>query len=231
MRSRVRLAINGSIPCVTSKFEVCSNLSTFCWFLFLVRILNLLPSTLFFCLFRLGHGFGLPHWDEDFYNKNLGNCMDYTNDPSVNMQPSESNFIFLADLYGSLDGTYVRNVTHPGASGGFSGVLASGENEPEDKKSPPGGPSASASRGPPGNRRMLHRSRRQEKKMSSPLPDWILPTYREVRSRVISGFPPEEFNHRVLHRNEHGHAFEVELDDAGQYAVQFHFLLAPNNSE
>ncbi len=27
---------------------------------------------------ELGHGFGLPHWDEDFFNKDMGNCMDYT---------------------------------------------------------------------------------------------------------------------------------------------------------
>jgi len=27
---------------------------------------------------ELGHGFGLGHWDERFYNRDLGNCMDYT---------------------------------------------------------------------------------------------------------------------------------------------------------
>ena len=27
---------------------------------------------------EIGHGFGLPHWDEDFFNKDMGNCMDYT---------------------------------------------------------------------------------------------------------------------------------------------------------
>lgn len=29
-------------------------------------------------LAELGHGFGLPHWDEDFFNRDMGNCMDYT---------------------------------------------------------------------------------------------------------------------------------------------------------
>lgn len=27
---------------------------------------------------EIGHGFGLPHWDENFQNQDLGNCMDYT---------------------------------------------------------------------------------------------------------------------------------------------------------
>lgn len=49
---------------------------------------------------ELGHGFGLPHWDVNFYNQDLGNCMDYTSRPENNMKPDESNFQYLAQLYG-----------------------------------------------------------------------------------------------------------------------------------
>ena len=52
---------------------------------------------------ELGHGFGLPHWDEDFYNKDLGNCMDYTQNPHKSSKPDESNFLYLAQLYGGRD--------------------------------------------------------------------------------------------------------------------------------
>jgi hypothetical protein len=55
----------------------------------------------------MGHGFGLPHTDENFFNKDLGNCMDYTNNPEVNMQPSYANFKFLSQLYGTVDGSPV----------------------------------------------------------------------------------------------------------------------------
>jgi hypothetical protein len=55
---------------------------------------------------EIGHGFGLPHTDENFYNADLGNCMDYTNNPKNNMQPSALNFKFLAELYGTFDGKY-----------------------------------------------------------------------------------------------------------------------------
>jgi chemotaxis protein histidine kinase CheA len=54
---------------------------------------------------EIGHGFGLPHTDESFTNKDLGNCMDYTNNPGVNKQPGAANYEFLADLYGTVDGS------------------------------------------------------------------------------------------------------------------------------
>jgi hypothetical protein len=54
---------------------------------------------------EIGHGFGLPHWDENFYNRNMGNCMDYTSRPRSNQQPSASNFEFLKQLYGEVGGT------------------------------------------------------------------------------------------------------------------------------
>lgn len=48
---------------------------------------------------EIGHGFGLPHTDENFYNKNLGNCLDYTNDPEENVEPGQVNFDKLEDAY------------------------------------------------------------------------------------------------------------------------------------
>lgn len=54
---------------------------------------------------EIGHGFGLPHWDEDFTNADLGNCMDYTNNPGANKIPDATNFMFLAQLYGGINVT------------------------------------------------------------------------------------------------------------------------------
>lgn len=53
---------------------------------------------------EIGHSFGLPHSDEDFFNADLGNCMDYTSNPAANISPDESNFLFLQDLYGTIPG-------------------------------------------------------------------------------------------------------------------------------
>lgn len=50
---------------------------------------------------EIGHGFGLPHSDESFYNLNLGNCMDYTNRPWTNTAPDTATFEFLKNMYGA----------------------------------------------------------------------------------------------------------------------------------
>ena len=53
---------------------------------------------------EMGHSFGLPHTDENFYNEDLGNCLDYTNNPAANLSPDETNFEFLKELYGVRPG-------------------------------------------------------------------------------------------------------------------------------
>jgi len=57
-------------------------------------------------------GFGLPHTDENPYNSNLGNCLDYTDDPEENLLPGEVNMAKLRDLYTSRR---LRRVEEDGA--------------------------------------------------------------------------------------------------------------------
>jgi hypothetical protein len=45
------------------------------------------------------HGFGLPHTDENMYNSDMGNCLDYTSTPANNMHPGDVNFNRLASMY------------------------------------------------------------------------------------------------------------------------------------
>merc|ERR1711933_427270 len=52
---------------------------------------------------EMGHGFGLPHTDEDFKNADLGNCMDYTDRPENNLKPDVTNFNRLASIYGVVN--------------------------------------------------------------------------------------------------------------------------------
>jgi len=78
---------------------------------------------LYTCCHELGHGFGLPHWDENFFNKDLGNCMDYTQNPEGSSKPDQSNFLYLAQLYGGLDVSTNIELTADDA------VMAFGEKE------------------------------------------------------------------------------------------------------
>lgn len=52
---------------------------------------------------ELGHGLGLGHTDENFHNKDLGNCMDYTERPENNMHPDTLNFEALELMYGNVN--------------------------------------------------------------------------------------------------------------------------------
>jgi len=58
---------------------------------------------------ELGHGYGLPHTDENFNNKDQGNCLDYTNTPSNNLRPGKANCNRLLEMYGSVDGSISGN--------------------------------------------------------------------------------------------------------------------------
>lgn len=49
---------------------------------------------------EIGHGFGLPHQDEDFMNEDLNSCMDYSKSPSANLSPNDVDFSSLNTLYG-----------------------------------------------------------------------------------------------------------------------------------
>jgi len=49
---------------------------------------------------EIGHGFGLPHTDENPDNSDLGNCLDYTRRPQNNLHPGQANFLRLKTLYG-----------------------------------------------------------------------------------------------------------------------------------
>src|SRR5262245_27515369 len=54
---------------------------------------------------EVGHTFGLDHQDENFYNANLGTCMDYTNNPSTNQHPNQHDYDQLETIYAHLDST------------------------------------------------------------------------------------------------------------------------------
>jgi len=58
---------------------------------------------------EIGHGFGLPHTDENYNNKNQGNCLDYTHYPESNMHPGDVNFDRLVSMYLSSNSSSSRS--------------------------------------------------------------------------------------------------------------------------
>lgn len=57
------------------------------------------------------HTLGLGHVDENFYNTNLGTCMDYTIDPSTNHHPNAHDYEQFALIYAHLDSTTTVSTT------------------------------------------------------------------------------------------------------------------------
>lgn len=50
---------------------------------------------------EIGHGWGLPHTDTDYFNRDRGDCLDYTNSPRNNLLPGQYNLDLLVELYGT----------------------------------------------------------------------------------------------------------------------------------
>jgi hypothetical protein len=57
---------------------------------------------------EIGHGFGLPHTDENFMNSPLGDCLDYSSSVSQNQKPGQVNYDKLAAVYGEVGSRRIR---------------------------------------------------------------------------------------------------------------------------
>jgi hypothetical protein len=67
---------------------------------------------------EVGHIFGLDHQDENFDNRPLGTCMDYSNDPVPNQHPNQHDYDQLLSIYKHLDSTSTTSTLRPqGAPG------------------------------------------------------------------------------------------------------------------
>jgi hypothetical protein len=72
---------------------------------------------------EMGHGLGLPHSDENYYNADRGDCMDYTVRPQNNLHPGTYNFKLLQAMYGPTSpnatnvdgGTFLSQGVYPGS--------------------------------------------------------------------------------------------------------------------
>jgi hypothetical protein len=146
---------------------------------------------------EIGHGFGLPHWDEDFFNRNIGNCMDYSNNPTTNAQPDQSNFDFLTALYGEVGSTFSPSA----APSDLSNNRINGERGP-------------GSIGWGGNGRQLQdASEANRGHQEQPLRE-IPPTVLEAFRSAMKEFNvPGENKWTHLHSSGNGEAHEIQLGD------------------
>ncbi len=163
---------------------------------------------------ELGHGFGLPHWDENFYNKDLGNCMDYTQNPHKSSKPDASNFLYLAQLYGGRD---VSTNTELSASEATEMVHEDNDAEKVKKEESKNNGKKNAGLvlgAPGGSNRLLHNV---VGKTSIPL----------SKSRIVLDGAPHELTptRRILHADENAEIHIFPSPDYPGCTVMQHYLL------
>jgi hypothetical protein len=146
--------------------------------------------------------------------------LDYTNNFSGNKSPDSFLYNFLADLYGSVDGSRAPNVTTTNGSGFTAGA---GDDDGS-------GGGTTANQSPNGGRlRNLYRNRHQRQLFSlvskGSRRRYLESRWAAINEQVLNGFRKSDRDGwRLLHRSEFGEAHEIELDH--EYKVQVHLLLA-----
>ena len=158
---------------------------------------------LYTCCHELGHGFGLPHWDENFSNKDLGNCMDYTLNPKKNSKPDASTFLYLAQLYGGRDIKSNKDVSPSDAS-----IMAFANSDGDDF----------------GVRRLVKSLETTNPAGSIPLSESRLRLGDDAYD-TLPGGSAAALTRRILHADEEGeiHIYE-SMEFPGNLVVQ-HYLL------
>jgi len=176
-------------------------------------------------MYSIGHGFGLPHTDERFWNRDQGNCMDYTNRPQNNMQPDSVNFETLASVYGEIGGTKPPVVStdelEPASfpptnnqprSPPFQPIQEKKEEEEEEEEE----------KDNEDDRRL--RSNLEDDADAGGFPSFVRRRMVEIDDLVFGDLQAAHSGWRVLHETEHGRALEMDLGKG--FKVQLHFLLA-----
>ena len=124
--------------------------------------------------------------------------MDYTNNPSTNMQPAYANYKFLAELYGTLDGSPVPTDDDSSVESAANNTDATAN---EDRSKDIGG-----------NRRRL-------------LPSSVARALTDIDSIIDKGtYRSQMQGWRLLHESSFGHAYEIDLGHG--FSVQVHALNA-----
>jgi hypothetical protein len=173
---------------------------------------------------EIGHGLGLPHADENFFNMNLGNCMDYTDRPWTNTAPDTQTFNLLQQMYGTTTPTSTTTSTTPTTSTYPNNQEKEKENEKDEEKDDDGYHSENSSSS--GTVLSFESGNSNLQQGEASIPDTIRQRAREAAAHLEQKFA-DEGSHEdwvELHRDDATAGFQIELGDG--YFLQAHFLLA-----
>lgn len=148
----------------------------------------------------------MPHTDESFWNRDLGNCLDYTNNFEGNKSPDQGLYEYLANLYGSIDGSISAGYRNQDVGADTEAPVADGSRR-----------RLSSSKS--GQRVLFHDVADKLKRQT------LLSKWYEIDEIVNSSNRRkliEQSGWRLLHENQYSEAHEIDLGD--DYKVQVHML-------
>ena len=153
----------------------------------------------------------MPHTDESFWNRDLGNCMDYTMNPAGNMHPDLGLFEFLEELYGNTNGT----------GGGSSTTVGDDASLGDDAAVQPQSSSG------------LNRQNAGDGEGSGyGVPSWVKEAWDSVSEEFVdygSNTAPEDNGWRLL--RSHGNLRSHQVDIGQGYKITVNVVLADGYEE
>lgn len=163
---------------------------------------------------ELGHGFGLPHTDENYFNRDRGDCMDYTSRPHNNLRPGHFNFDVLNRLYGVQNDTSVAD-----SSSAMSPISGGTPSSPPNYD-----PNKWKSKEDKEKEKEEEEDRRRNLK---DVPAEVMDRYFDAMAELDGGLHRRSLSSRILHTNEHSEHSEVDLGQGYRIHVS-KFLVQPS---
>lgn len=200
---------------------------------------------------EMGHGFGLPHTDTTMWNRNTGNCLDYTNRPKKNMRPGQINYDRLAKVYGTVGNTTASGSNTASTGSSSSNNANSGSNnistnppasdddgnnddQQGNSGSNGGGGQSNGMNNNGNNKNNKNNGGRRDLSSgppsSRPTPASVLEQIRQIREEYHA-VTPNNSNRRYLFassvlNNDHNSNSHYEIDLGSGYTLKLHFLNA-----
>ena len=190
---------------------------------------------------EMGHGFGLAHTDTTLWNRNTGNCLDYTNRPKKNMWPGQINYDRLAEAYGIVGNTTATksNATTSGTTGNNGNSASSGNSNANTGNNQNGNNNNNG----PNNNNEKNKDNADDRALSSSssqsyrsIPSFVLEQLRQIREEydTTSTTRNDPSTRRFLvassstSSSKHSESLEehYEVDLGAGYTVNIQFLKA-----
>jgi hypothetical protein len=177
-----------------------------------------------------GHGFGLPHTDENYFNRDRGDCMDYTTRPQNNLAPGQFNFQVLNELYGIP--VSQTSLSEASTSTLVDSVNSSGETtDVEDSGTDNAGETNNNNNEDHGEEEEEEGEeeddRRRLRRLLETIPAEIYSTYKMALQAIETESIPNVLSIpgvEVIRVGPQGESFTLDLDSG--YSVEIHKLLA-----